>query len=449
MTIDIRDATLDALNPLNSDDVVLADEVRNVVSDMISQERSRRERSREIAMSDADEREYAKAQIARVLSEKRSRQLREGVPQTPADTDALIRKHVLSLLFGHGALEPLLDDPTIRDIELIGHTDVWVLDKTGHRRQLPQIFKSDDELVAWVRHRATYSADRPWDPSHPSVEIELDGGHRLTGLLGATLSPSVTIRLLRMHDVSLDDLATLGAFDPSAKEFFKALVKSKQNTIIAGETGSGKTVFLRALAAEFGETERIITVEHFRELGLHRLKRHRCVVTIAEISPNAMGRGGFSVEDGVRASRRQKPERLIVGECVGEEIYALLDAMTQGNRGCMTTIHTKSASATADRVALYARAAGIERSEALANFSQGVDFVVHLEVVPKPGGGTHHRVSSVNEIVGYRDGQVIQNRVWEIPEGGSVIAPAAGLSSQRQQEFERVGWSGSETKVVI
>lgn len=448
--VDLRSVEASASRDLTDEDLALADGLRRQVTEQIANERRRREQTPgERLMSEDDERAFAAAQTSRLLSAARSQQLRDGVGQSDQSVDQAIKQQVAALIFGHGALEPLLADPNITDIELNGSEDVWVLDRQGRRHRRSRVFGSDAELVDWVRHRATYSADRSWDPSHPSVEIELDGGHRLTGIMGATPMPCVTIRLLRMHEVSLEELMGYGTFGPDALPFFQALVRSKQNVIIAGETGAGKTVFLRALASCFGRTERILTVEHFRELGLHRLERHPSVIPLAEIAPNAAGLGGFTVADCVRASRRHKPDRLIVGECVGEEVYALLDAMTQGNKGCMTTMHTKSASATAERVALYARNAGIDRDEAMANFAQGVDFVVHVEAVPSEDGSVQRRVSSVTEVVGYHDGAVVQNRVWEVPPGGTVIQSAAAISAPRTNELAAAGWVSSMAVTVM
>jgi len=125
--------------------------------------------------------------------------------------------------------------------------------------------------------------------------------------------------------------------------------------MIAGATNAGKTTFLRALANEIPPEERLITVERALELGLGEFADlHPNVVAFEERLPNSEGSGAISMADLVRRSLRMNPSRVIVGEVLGDEIVTMLNAMSQGNDGSLSTIHANSSSEVFNRIATYA-----------------------------------------------------------------------------------------------
>jgi pilus assembly protein CpaF len=310
------------------------------------------------AFDSDDERQLARSLISRAVQEHRRTELLNGhATETTAADDALLTGSVEAALFGLGRLEPLLTDPSCVHVEINGHDRVWLYRDDGRIEPGPAVAESDAELIEWVRTAATYSglASRPFDTANPWLELRLPDGSRLCALMSVVQRPVVSIRLYRSHRVTLDDLAARGSFDPRLHAFLNAAVRARLNIVVSGETFSGKTTLLRALGNAIGFEERIVTCEHFLELGFDRdPDLHRDVVAMEERLPNAEGVGAITLHDLVEHSRRLNPDRLIVGEVIGGEIIAMLDAMTQGEDGSLSTIHARDSRGVFDRISTYA-----------------------------------------------------------------------------------------------
>jgi pilus assembly protein CpaF len=121
-------------------------------------------------------------------------------------------------------------------------------------------------------------------------------------------------------------------------EFMQATVAGKQNVVVSGGTGSGKTTILNALSSFISPKERIITIEDTAELQLQQ--EH--VITLEARPPNMEGKGEVSIQDLVKNSLRMRPDRIIVGECRGAEALDMLQAMNTGHDGSMTTGHANA-----------------------------------------------------------------------------------------------------------
>ena len=152
--------------------------------------------------------------------------------------------------------------------------------------------------------------------------------------------------------------------------------------MIAGATNAGKTTLLRALANEIPPTERLITVERALELGLDQFPElHPNVVALEERLPNSEGHGEITMAELVRRSLRMNPSRVIVGEVLGDEIVTMLNAMTQGNDGSLSTIHANSSMEVFNRISTYALQSAerlpVEATHML--IAGAIDFVVFIE----------------------------------------------------------------------
>ena len=193
--------------------------------------------------------------------------------------------------------------------------------------------------------------------------------------------PSVSIRKARLGRVFLDDLVANGTMTPELAAFLTAAVAARKNIMIAGATNAGKTTLLRALANEIPPWERLVTVERALELGLGEFQDlHPNVVAFEERLPNSEGLGGVTMAELVRRSLRMNPSRVIVGEVLGDEIVTMLNAMSQGNDGSLSTIHANSSLEVFNRIATYAIQASerlpIEATQML--IAGALDFVVFL-----------------------------------------------------------------------
>jgi Flp pilus assembly CpaF family ATPase len=232
--------------------------------------------------------------------------------------------------------------------------------------------------------------------------------------------------------VFLSDLVANGTLDEGLAAFLRAAVAARKNLMIAGSTNAGKTTLLRALANEIPPEERLVTVERALELGLDAYPElHPNVVAFEERLPNSEGQGRITMAELVRRSLRMNPSRVIVGEVLGDEIVTMLNAMSQGNDGSLSTIHANSSAEVFNRIATYALQAEerlpIEATHML--IAGAINFVVFLERRNdyQRGGRLRRFISSVREVNGV-DGRVVSSEIWQPGPAGRAV-PAASIAS--------------------
>lgn len=421
----------------------LVGRLRGVVVMQMADERRRRLDAGEPELTRDDERRLGRSLLIRALSHRRREQVDAGVPLPAEIEDDAVLAAAFAALFGLGRLQNLLEDQDLSEININGYDSVWLTSVDGTKRAGAPVANSDEELVEWVRNVATYSgtSSKPWDVTNWKIEMALPDGSRLVGALGCSPRPIVSIRLARWTDYTLDDLRAKGDFDHRLQKLLEAMVVARMNVIISGQTRSGKTVLLRAMASEIPPQERVVTVEHFPELGLGRDPvAHPDCIALEERKPNAEGRGAITLADAVETSRRINPDRLIVGEVMGPEIVDMLEAMTQGNDGGFTTIHTRSARDVPARIALYASRVGMDRVAALSLTAAAIDFVVHMHREDLPDGRIAHYVSSIVEVGPFDGQQVVTSEIFRPLPGSRRAVPAAAVSPERTAALRACGW---------
>ena len=214
------------------------------------------------------------------------------------------------------------------------------------------------------------------------------------------------------------------------------------NIMVAGATNAGKTTLLRALINCIGADERVITVEKALELGLRRHpKLHPNVVEWEMVLPDAEGRGGISMAALVQRSLRQNPSRVIVGEVLGEEIVVMLNAMSQGNDGSLSTIHARNSVAVLDRIASYAAQAENLSFEVTHSLIAGaIDFIVFIRQNPFMGG--LRTVAEVLEVSGF-DGERVTHSDVFVPSDadGRAVRSEYAISESRLKRLESAGYN--------
>jgi Flp pilus assembly CpaF family ATPase len=246
--------------------------------------------------------------------------------------------------------------------------------------------------------------------------------------MGVCARPSVSIRRSRLSRVSLDLLVRNGSLTPDLAGFLSAAVGARKNIMIAGATNAGKTTLLRALANEIPAVERLVTVERALELGLGEYEDlHPNVVAFEERLPNAEGQGSITMAELVRRSLRMNPSRVIVGEVLGDEIVTMLNAMSQGNDGSLSTIHANSSIEVFNRICTYAiqSAERLPTEATMMLIAGAIDFVVFVARVNDfaGGGGLRRIVTSVREVNGV-DGRVLSSEVFVTGPDGRAVAGA-------------------------
>ncbi|MFE6510279.1 CpaF family protein [Nocardioides sp. NPDC057764] len=422
----------------------LARRIHRDLGSRLSQEQTRRRTAGQPELTGASERMFADKLLSDVLSEHADQQLAKG--QSPLDptSEKRLREAVTARLFGAGRLDELLKDESIENIDINGFDRVWVTraGSTTHELVDP-VASSDDELIELIQGLAAYSGlnSRPWDTANPQLDLQLPDGSRLSAVQSVSTRPSISIRRDRLEKVELADLVGNGTVTEEAADLLRALIKGRFNVMVAGATRAGKTTLLRALAAEIGPHERIITIERSLELGLARYEdRHPNCVEFEERLANSEGLGAVSMKELVRRTLRQNPDRAIVGEVLGPEVVDMLNAMSQGNDGSLSTIHARSARQTFERIATYAIQAEerLPHEATYAMIAGALDYVVYISQDILTG---KRRLETILEVTGF-DGTVGSAEIFKLGPSGD--AEFSGVQPSRFQELAAAGWRQPE-----
>jgi len=261
----------------------------------------------------------------------------ESLPITLGERDRLVEE-ILDEVFGLGPLEPLLKDPTISDILVNGCQQVFV--ERGGKLEETKVRFADNKHLLHIIEKIVSSVGRRIDESVPLVDARLADGSRVNAIIPplAIDGPSVSIRRFGRKVVSNDDMIRTQTLTKGMLEVLGACVEGRLNIVVSGGTGSGKTTFLNALSRFLPEHERVITIEDTAELQLQVPD----VVRFETRPANIEGRGLVSQRQLLATALRMRPDRILLGEARGAEALDMLQAMSTGVEGSMTTIHANS-----------------------------------------------------------------------------------------------------------
>ncbi|MCW2525895.1 MAG: type secretion system protein, partial [Pseudonocardiales bacterium] len=318
---------------------------------------------------------------------------------------------------------------------------------------------TNEDLISIVQNLGSYAGmnARPFTPAMPELDVRLHDGSRLSALMAATETPSVSIRRNRYPQMflrpdlaqaatkpdgeRLPDLVSLGTLPSQAADFLYAAVRARCNIVIGGATDAGKTTLLRALINCIDPMERLVTIERALELGLGRHPDLHCDVReMEEVLPDADGRGGLDIATLVRRSRRMNPSRVICGEVLGPEVVEMLSAMAQGNDGSLSTIHSRDAGEVFNRIATYAVQQAMPSFEVAHSLMAGaIDFVVFVEKNPKLG--LRRTVTEIIEVSGLMNGRVGRADIFTpSPEDGRAVRNTE-VAIVRMPKLARAGYT--------
>lgn len=241
-------------------------------------------------------------------------------------------------VLGYGPLEPLLARDDIADIMVNGSRNVYI-EVNGKVEQTNIRFRDNQQLLN-ICQRIVSQVGRRVDESSPICDARLPDGSRVNVIAPplAIDGTALTIRKFKKDKLTLDQLVKFGAISPNGAEILKIIGRVRCNVVISGGTGSGKTTLLNCLTNYVDREERVITCEDSAELQLQQPH----VVRLETRPPNLEGEGEVTMRDLVKNCLRMRPERIIVGEVRGPEVFDLLQAMNTGHDGSMGTIHSNS-----------------------------------------------------------------------------------------------------------
>ena len=433
----------------------LVETLRGRVANELTRAKQQRAARGEPELSIGDERQLALSLITATVQRHLTAVLAAG-GELPADPgfDLKLIMAVDAAIFEAAEFQDVVKHPDIENVDINGCDEVFITyaDDRGKVRGRP-IAATDDDLIQIVQNLASYASmnARPFTPANPELDLRLPDGSRLSAVMSATERPVVSIRRSRYPQMFLSTLIQLGTIDDQLACFLQAAVLARMNLVIAGATDAGKTSLLRALINVAPPDERLIIVERSLELGIRRHPDlHHDVVEMEEVLPDADGNGGLTIRDLVRRTRRHNPSRVVVGEVLGPEVVEMMSAMSQGNNGSLSTIHSRSATDVFAKLATYA--AQYERldfSVAHSLIANAVDFVVFIEKNRALGG--RRCVTEVREVVGSPDGRVASGLIFcgSPVDGRAVRADEFGLTFERNKALHAAGYDDTAHTFVF
>jgi pilus assembly protein CpaF len=364
----------------------------------------------------------------------------EGRLLTDADRTRLIEE-IKNELLGLGPLEPLLWDDEITDILVNGHNQVYV--EKGGKLYTTEVRFQDDQHLMLIIDRIVSQVGRRVDEASPMVDARLPDGSRINAIIPplALDGPALSIRRFGRRRFDIDDLVQKETLVPEVVEFLRAIVRARLNVLITGGTGSGKTTMLNCMSAFVPENERIVTIEDSAELSLQQPH----VVRLETRPPNVEGKGEVTQRELVRNSLRMRPDRIIVGEVRGAEVFDMLQAMSTGHDGSLATIHANNPRDSLGRLEMMMLLAGMQIPQRAMRqqIAAALNIIIHIA---RLSDGSR-KIMRISEISGMEGEMVMMQDLFEfkrtgIGPDGKVLGHfrATGIRSIYSDQLELAGY---------
>ena len=353
---------------------------------------------REIAASVRNEL-LRRSQSTRVESQMVTEVIEDELHRRDLTNDERIQLHqsVHDLVSGYGALQPLIQDPSIEEIWLNSPSRIFVA--RGGRSELTNLVMTSPEVRDSVE-RMLAGGNRRLDLSNPFVDATLSDGSRLHVVIPDVTSKHwcVNIRKHVLRAATLTDLVEQLVLSKEAADFLTRSVASGKNIIVSGGTQAGKTTLLNCLVSAVPSYERVITVEEVFELS----PQVPDLVSMQTRQANLEGEGEITLRRLIREALRMRPSRLIVGEVRGAEALDLLIALNSGLPG-MASIHANSAREAVKKLGILPLLAGenVRHDFIIPTVAAAIDLVVHCQLDAKTG---NRRVFEIVALTATDDG---------------------------------------------
>jgi flagellar protein FlaI len=320
--------------------------------------------------------------------------------------DRLSRKFLRDII-GYGAIDPLIQDDELEEIMIIGTSKpIFVYHRKYGMMKTNLQFRDEGELRDLIDSIAR-QINRRIDQESPILDGRLMDGSRINATIPPVSAdgPSLTIRKFRRDPLTIIDLINSRTISVDLAGFLwlciDGLGVKSANAIISGGTSSGKTTTLNALSAFINPNERIITIEDTLELQIP----HEHVIRMETRPANVEGKGELTMNDLVKNSLRQRPDRIIVGEVRADEAITLFTALNTGHSG-FGTLHSNDARETITRLTN-------EPMSVPEIMIQAIDFIIMQNRIYTPSGVSFRRISEVAEVVGMEEGTVQLNKIFQ------------------------------------
>ncbi|QIQ21314.1 CpaF family protein [Zophobihabitans entericus] len=314
---------------------------------------------------------------------------------------------------GYGPLRELMEDESVSDILVNGPESIFV-ERFGKLEKTNKFFINNKQLTE-VARRLVNRVGKNIDDTHPLVDARMPDGSRLNVVIPpvALDGASLSIRKFGKGKKSLGELVRFKSMNEAMANFLVIAAKCRMNIIVSGGTGSGKTTLLNALSQFIDNKERIVTLEDAAELRLQQPHVVRMETRIG----GEEGRGRVTMRDLLVNSLRMRPDRIIVGECRGEEAFEMLQAMNTGHDGSMSTLHAntpKDALARLESMVMMAQSE-IPLSAIRRYITSAVNIIIQAARLPDGS----RKIMNITEIVGIESDQIVAQDIFrfEVDEG--------------------------------
>ncbi len=307
-------------------------------------------------------------------------------------------------------LQDLIEDQEITEIMINGTQNIFV-EKKGKIYRTDKRFPSRSRLEDVIQ-QIVAGANRMVNESVPIADARLPDGSRVNVVLYpvALNGPVVTIRKFPTEQITMQDLIRMGAVSDEAAGFLKMLVIAGYNIFISGGTGSGKTTLLNALSQFIPGGERVITIEDNAELQIQGVPN---LVRLEARNPNMEGVGEITIRQLIRTALRMRPDRIIVGEVRGTETIDMIQAMSTGHRGSLSTGHSDSPRDMLRRLeTMVLMGMDIPLAAIQRQIASAIDIIIHVGRLRDRS----RKVLEIVEVLDYEDGEIQTGCLYEFQE---------------------------------
>ena len=370
----------------------------------------------------------------------------KNVVMSIAEQEELL-EDICNDVLGYGPLEPLLARDDIADV-MVNGADKTYIEVSGKVRSTDVRFRDNQQLMN-ICQRIVSQVGRRVDEASPICDARLPDGSRVN-VIAPPLSidgPALTIRKFKKDKLTLDQLVNFGSISKEGAAVLQIIGRVRCNVIISGGTGSGKTTLLNCLTRYIDADERIITCEDSAELQLQQPH----VVRLETRPPNLEGEGEITMRDLVKNCLRMRPERIIVGEVRGPEVFDLLQAMNTGHDGSMGTIHSNSPRECLSRMESMIAMGGFNLpTKTVREMIVGsVDVVVQASRL-RDGS---RRITHITEVLGMEGEVIITQDIFlydMIGEdaAGNIVGKHRSTGIGRPHMWERARYYGEESRLA-
>ena len=313
---------------------------------------------------------------------------------------------------GFGPLEPLLNDPTITEVMVNGPDHIYI-ERAGKISRVDSFFLNEEHVLRII-DRIITPLGRRIDETSPRVDARLPDGSRVNCIIAplSLIGPVITVRKFSKTPYTVQNLINFGTATPEMFQFLQACIEARLNVFVSGGTGSGKTTFLNVLSSFIPNDERIVTIEDAAELQL----RQEHVITLEARPPNIEGQGEITIRDLLRNAMHMRPDRIIVGECRSGEALDMLQAMTTGQDGSLSTGHANTPADMLRRLETMVLMTGYELPlrAIREQIASAVDLIVHTARL-KDGS---RKVTNITEVYGIEDDEILTQDIFAFVQTG-------------------------------